>query len=182
MDLNLILQIIIQVFILCITPFNPVFSILMMIWVSINGPTLEIINLILALLGAISLTSQLLIIVSLFLLICFLPVAFHSSEVFAKLGIYHPLSNFNSPFGEALKIKICKVYFLNLQLSLLIFIEIFFFVVTIIQFKEPLTSKNLFNLVASAIAICPAFLLSLRLLSNPVRITPQFHGVFGFLN
>jgi hypothetical protein len=181
-DLNFIFQIIVQVFNLNVIGICPFFSVLMIVWFSINSPTLEVLNLILALAGAISLTSELLIIVSLFLLICFLPIAFHSSDVFAKVGIYHPLSNFNSPFGETLKTKIWKVYVLNLQLSLLIFILIFFFVVTIIQFKEPLTSTDLFNLIASAIAICPAFLLSLRLLSNPVRITPQFQGILRFLN
>ena len=126
--------------------------------------------------------SELFTISTLALLICFLPISFGSSELFSKLGIYHPLSAYNSPFGETGTRKLIKVYFLELQLSLLIFIVIFFFAATIIQFKNLVTAKDIFNIIVSSVVICPAFLLSLRLLANPVRIIPSWQRHLKFLN
>ncbi len=160
-------------------PLLPVFS---EFWLLSNNISQETFNVGLNLTSSISLTSELFTLITFALLICFLPLSFEASELFSKLGVYHPLSYFNSPFGETLWVKFVKVYFLNLKLSLFIFIVIFFFIATIIQFKEPLSSNDLSNLIISAIAICPAFLLSLRLLANPVKIVPEFSGKFKFLN
>ncbi|MGB7789260.1 hypothetical protein [Methanoregula sp.] len=65
-----------------------------------------------------------------------------------------------------------------------IFIVLFFLVATIIQFKEPgpIPTEDLQCIILSAIVICPAYLLSLRLLANPVRIVPQWMGRLHFLN
>ena len=98
------------------------------------------------------------------------------------MGIYHPLSNFDSSVGETLAKKFIKIYILKLQLSLLIFIVIFFFVTTIIQFKEPITYTDIYNIIISFVVICPAFLLSLRLLANPVKIIPRWPWPITFLN
>ena|SRR5208337_134448 len=89
--------------------------------------------------ASISLTSELIILVVLALLICFMPLAYTSSELFGQLGVYHPLSKLNSPFGETRFKKLFDVYILNLELSFFISIVILFLVVTIIQFKEPIT-------------------------------------------
>ena len=107
---------------------------------------------------------------------------FASSELFSKLGTYHKLSAFNSPFGETGIRKLIKVYILEMQLSLLIFIVIFFFAATIIQFKGPLTANDILNIIIASVVICPAFLLSLRLLSNPVKNIPQWSGWLTPLN
>jgi hypothetical protein len=116
------------------------------------------------------------------LLICFLPICYTSSELFSKLGMYHQLSNFNSVFSETGLMKLFKVYILELQLSLLIFIVIFFFAATIIQFKNAITVIDIINVIITSIVICPAFLLSLRLLANPVKKIPRWQGLLAPLN
>ncbi|MFA5212743.1 MAG: hypothetical protein WC406_05390, partial [Methanoregula sp.] len=95
---------------------------------------------------------------------------------------YHQLSNYNSPFGETSFRKLFKVYVVEVQLSLLIFIVIFFLVATIIQFKDTITANDILNIIISSIVICPAFLLSLRLLANPVKKIPRWQGLLTPLN
>ncbi len=126
--------------------------------------------------------SELFTACTLALLICFLPISFTSSELFSKLGTYHQLSADNSPFGETGLRKLIKVYILELQLSVLIFIVIFFLSATIIQFKENVTAIDIFNVIIASAVICPAFLLSLRLLSNPVKKIPRWQGWLTPLN
>jgi len=96
--------------------------------------------------------------------------------------MYHQLSNFNSVFSETGLMKLFKVYILELQLSLLIFIVIFFFAATIIQFKNAITVIDIINVIITSIVICPAFLLSLRLLANPVKKIPRWQGLLAPLN
>lgn len=182
MDLNILFQIFFWLSILVFTPLCPFLGISAAIWSLIGITPQWVFNFSFNFASIVSLTSELFTLVTFALLICFLPLAFESSELFSKLGVYHRLSNFESPFGETLAKKFLKVYLLNLKLSLLIFLVIFFFIATIIQFKETLTSTDLFNLIITAVAICPAFLLSLRLLANPVRIIPKFQGLLRFLN
>jgi hypothetical protein len=98
------------------------------------------------------------------------------------MGIYHQLSKYDSPFGETLWRKFLKVFFLEIKLSLLILIVIFFFVATLIQFKDPLTNTDVINIIFSTIVVCPAFLLSLRLLANPVKNIPRWPSPISFLN
>jgi hypothetical protein len=180
--LNFIYQIITQIFVQLIIVCCPILGYFIFIWYNFSSIPFWLINGIFNITGAISLASEFFTVVTLALLFCFLPLAYITSELFAKLGIYHPISKLNSPFGETLAKKFVKVYLVNIQLSAIMFIVIVFFVATIIQFREPLNSTDLFNLIISAIAICPAFLLSLRLLANPVRIVPKFHSVFSILN
>lgn len=182
MDFSLIFQVITQIFIQLTFTFFPSLGILAIIWFLISSIPIWIIYTLFNFAGTISLASEFFILVTLALLFCFLPLANVSSELFSKLGIYHSLSKIDSPFGETVAKKVIKVYWLNVQLSVVTFIVIVFFVATIIQFKEPLTSEQLFNLIISAVAICPALLLSLRLLANPVKIVPKFQGLFKILN
>lgn len=165
-----------------ISPFSLPVAISMIIWSGVNSIPQEIDNFIFNNAFSVSLSSEIFTVCTFALLVCFLPVAFESLELFSKLGIYHPLSKFNSSFGETLAKKFIKVYILEVQLSLLIFIVIFFFIATIIQFKEPITNTDIYNIGFSFVVIGPAFLLSLRLLANPVKKIPRWPRPITFLN
>jgi hypothetical protein len=129
---------------LILVPIYPFLGISVVMWFLIQIIPQWIIHFSFNFASIVSLTSELFTLVTFALLICFLPLAFESSELFSKLGVYHQLSNFDSPFGETLSKKFLKVYLLNLKLSLLTFLIIFFFIITIIQFKEIFAPTDFF--------------------------------------
>jgi hypothetical protein len=113
------------------------------------------------------------------LVFCFLIPAYSVSELISELGTYHRLCNFNSPFGETFGKKIKRVYFTNLKLSGFIIVTIIFLIATIMELKNTNVPSDIDIAYFAVAVICPGYLLSLRLLANPVRIVPRFPVPFS---
>jgi hypothetical protein len=91
--------------------------------------------------------------------------------VIQKLTNYRKFSNFDSDLKIARIKNFLEVYFYNFIFGLILILPIIFLITTFFPIEE---TGDLDQAIKTAIIILPGFLLSLRLLTNPVRIKPQF--------
>jgi hypothetical protein len=113
------------------------------------------------------------LIVTILLVVLFILFAYYISELCSRLAIYHRLVDFPSPNGETRREKINKVFIINLKLSFCIVVTVIFLVNTIIGLKNIGIPRDVDYAYISSFIICPAYLLSLRLLANPVKIVSK---------
>jgi len=100
------------------------------------------------------------------------------SHVIKKLSTYNKFTSINPDINIARRQNFISIFFWNCIFGVILFLTVIFIINSLYPLNNSNTPNDIDYAFVTALIVVPGFLISLRLLTNPVKIKPRFPMMF----
>jgi hypothetical protein len=120
----------------------------------------------------ISILSELFFLIAIGIVLIAIGSFYLVSHIITKLTTYTKFTSISSDKIIARRTNFISIFFWNCMFGMILFITIIFMINTLFPFDNTQTPSDIDYAFVTSLIVVPGFLLSLRLLTNPVKIKP----------